>query len=64
MFTEMLGSTLATVPSLDAITFPIDLASIGTAIGLAGAALLAIVVPLVVGFKIIWKLIRRGTTAV
>lgn len=58
------ASAQYTPPTLDEITFPIDTASIATAIGTAGAALLLLVFGWRVGFKFVNKLMRRLTSSV
>ena len=51
-------------PTMPAITFPIDTASIVTAIATAGATLLILVFGVRVGFKFVWKLMRRTQSSV
>lgn len=59
-----LASPAFAAPTMDAIDFPIDIASVGTALAAAGAAILLIVFGLWVGFKLVKRLVRRATNAV
>lgn len=59
-----LASSALAAPTMGPIEFPIDIASVGTALAAAGAAILLIVFGLWVGFKLVKRLVRRATNAV
>jgi len=59
-----LSSPVLAAPTMDAIDFPIDIASVGTALAAAGAAILLIVFALWIGFKLVKRLVVRATNAV
>lgn len=54
----------ASPPSMPTITFPIDQASIGTAVATAGALILITTFGVMIGFKLVRKLTRRVTGSV
>lgn len=57
-------SSAAATPTMPAISFPLDIASIVTAVGVAGASMLAAWAGLWVAFRLIRKLIKRVGSAV
>jgi len=58
------ASTANAAPTLESITFPIDVVSIGVALGVAGATVLLIVFGLFVGFVPVRRLVRQATMSV
>jgi len=46
-------------PSMPAITFPVDTASVVTALVTAGATILILVFGPKIGFGLVWKLMKR-----
>jgi len=58
------GVASAVPPSMPAIEFPVDTASVATAIGGAGGTILLASFGLSVAFALAWKLKRRLTSAV
>jgi len=55
---------MAVPPDLTAIELPVSGSSIGTAVATVGAAMLIILFPIIVGFKMVKALLRRATSAV
>lgn len=51
-------------PTMPAVTFPVDTASIATAIGVAGGTILLAVFGVVIGFSLVKKLFFRVKAAI
>ena len=57
-------ASVGTVPSMEDVVFPVDTASIVAAVVTAGAAILVLIWPVTLGFKMVWKLFRKSQKSI
>jgi hypothetical protein len=56
--------SIAQPPPMGTVTFPIDEASIATSVSAAGATVLLVIFPVIIGFALVWKVLFRTKSSI